>query len=119
MSNELNSIDAQNADENSNRNRVQDTTAKSKDSIESIIGKGDDAKNSIMWITIRWCLAIPLIITVLHFVTLWIAYYLKLENEYKDIKEYMVKIWSVFAPIITLALGYLYGKSETNKQEKQ
>ena len=28
----------------------------------------------------------------------------------------MLKIWAVFAPLITLALGYLYGKNESIKE---
>ncbi len=118
MSSRFNTVSENNTDENLNRNKVQDRNLKHKDSIESIIGKGNEAKNSIIWVTIRWCLAIPLIITGLFFISLWISYFVGIESEYKDLKDYMLKIWSTFAPIITLALGYLYGKAETTKEEE-
>jgi hypothetical protein len=84
--------------------------------IEEIIGTGNEAKNSIIWITIRWCLAIPLTISILFFISLWASYYNNNYQEAKEIKEYMLKIWAVFAPLITLALGYLYGKNESIKE---
>ena len=85
--------------------------------IKEIIGTGSEAKNSIIWVTIRWCLAIPLIISILFFISLWFSYYNNNYAEAKEIKDYMLKIWSVFAPLITLALGYLYGKNEKSTEE--
>ncbi len=116
MSSGFNTIKENISEEHLSRNRV--IGVKSKNSIEDIIGKGNEAKNSIIWITIRWCLAIPLVITILFFISLWVAYALGLSEEFKELKDYMLKIWSTFAPIITLALGYLYGKTETPKEVK-
>lgn len=85
--------------------------------IEEIIGTGNEAKNSIIWVTIRWCLAIPLAISILFFISLWFSYYNNNYQEAKEIKEYMLKIWAVFAPLITLALGYLYGRNEKAEEK--
>lgn len=86
--------------------------------ITSRIGKGDDAKNSIIWTTIRWCLAIPLIMSIFLFISLWASYYYENYEEAKDIKDSMLKIWAIFAPLITSALGYLYGKRSECIEEK-
>lgn len=96
-------------DESSSSSKLVPTIKKSN-AIVDVIGEGDAAKNSIIWVTIRWCLVIPTIITVLFFISLWISYGADNPAESESIKDYIIKTWSIFAPIITLALGYLYGK---------
>lgn len=87
--------------------------------ITSKIGKGENAKNSIVWTIIIWCLAVPAIITLYYGVTIWIIYFFdgiqwdqKIE-QVRETREQIIKIWGMFFPIITLALGYIYG----NKKE--
>lgn len=88
--------------------------------ITAKIGKGDDAKNSIIWTIVRWCLAIPAGITVLYFVTMWFLLYWfpNPDAQIGAIREHINKIWGLFIPIITLALGYLYGKSSKEDEKK-
>lgn len=69
------------------------------------IGTGENAKNSIVWMTITWSFVIACVMTLLVLVAASIA----------GNKAYMddVKgIWALFIPIITLALGYAFGKSK-------
>ena len=106
-----------NEENKSAENKFVQKISSSNKRIKEIIGTGNEAKNSIIWITIRWCLAIPLIISVLFFISLWFSYYNNNYAEAKEIKDYMLKIWSLFAPLITLALGYLYGKNEKSTEE--
>lgn len=88
--------------------------------ITAKIGKGDDAKNSIIWTIVTWCLAIPAGITFFYFLTMWYAMYLfpNPDNHLGAIRENISKIWGLFIPIITLALGYLYGKSSKEDNTK-
>lgn len=98
-------------------NRIQRTNI---NKISDLIGKGDDAKNSIVWIIIRWSLIIPSGITVLYFITMWIVYLYNLDFavQVSQIREHILKVWAVFSPLITLALGYIYGKTNSNAAEK-
>ncbi|MDD2782033.1 hypothetical protein [Sulfuricurvum sp.] len=80
----------------------------SEGTITKTIGTGDNAKNSLVWITIQWSFIIG------SFITLGIylyAIYFQSEarnNLLEDIKS----IWSIFIPLITLALGYTFGKGK-------
>lgn len=81
--------------------------------IAKLIGTGENAKNSIIWMTITWSFYIASGITLLLFISLWVAYYNENATEITEIKKQMITMWSVFTPIITLALGYAFGKNET------
>ena len=74
--------------------------------ISRTIGSGDDAKNSIVWITIRWSLIIGGLVTL--------ALYLRpvyCASDYDgSLIEDIKSTWSIFMPVITLALGYIFGK---------
>jgi len=79
--------------------------AGSHGSIQATIGTGDNAKNSIVWMTITWSFVIASILSLLMF---------SLVVCYKDFEylEHIKTVWSIFVPIITLALGYAFGKSQ-------
>lgn len=100
-------------------NQIQKTTV---NKISDLIGKGDEAKNSIVWVIIRWSLIIPSGITALYFITMWIVYGnntdINIAEQVGQIREHILKIWAVFAPLITLALGYIYGKTNNDSSEK-
>lgn len=74
------------------------------------IGTGDDAKHSIIWTTIRWCFIIATVITIILFIFLAIAFTTNNASEISELKRFIITIWSIFTPIITLALGYAFGK---------
>lgn len=85
--------------------------------ISDLIGQGDDAKNAIVWTIVRWSLIIPAAITFLYFCTMWAVYGADLDykEQVLQIREHILKIWGVFAPLITLALGYIFGKNAGNQ----
>lgn len=89
------------------------TTSNVFGTITKTIGTGDNAKNSIVWMTITWSFSIASTISVLLFISLWVAYYKENNTEVLELKKHMISVWSVFTPIITLALGYAFGRNET------
>lgn len=76
--------------------------------ITGTIGTGDDAKNSIIWVTIRWSFIIGGLLSL--------AIYLRpvyCQNDYTgNLIDDIKASWSIFMPVITLALGYIFGKSK-------
>lgn len=73
--------------------------------IAETIGTGDEAKNSIVWMTITWSFFIASMLSLLFF-SLVVAY--KDFDYIEDLKS----VWAIFVPIITLALGYAFGRSQ-------
>jgi hypothetical protein len=73
--------------------------------IQATIGTGANAKDSIVWMTITWSFVIASCLSLLLF---------SLVVCFKDFKflEEVKTVWSIFIPIITLALGYAFGKSQ-------
>lgn len=69
------------------------------------IGTGENAKNSIVWMTITWSFSIA---CGLSFLFLVVALFKDGGSLMEDVKS----IWGLFVPIITLALGYAFGKSK-------
>ncbi len=69
------------------------------------MGTGENAKNSIVWMTITWSFVIATALSVLFFLlVVWHKDFSYLEN--------IKSVWSMFLPLITLALGYAFGKSK-------
>lgn len=75
--------------------------------IASHIGTGKNAKDSFIWMTITWSFVIASGLSVL----LFLRSFFDVANE-EILLDSLTKIWSVFIPIITLALGYAFGKGE-------
>ncbi|KTS98309.1 hypothetical protein NS212_08725 [Pseudomonas parafulva] len=69
------------------------------------IGTGENAKNSIVWMTITWSFSIAGALSLLLFLVAAVCNDLKFIDEVKT-------VWSIFAPLITLALGYAFGKNK-------
>lgn len=76
-----------------------------------LIGKGDQAKDSVVWYLITRMVRLSALVIVVLFVV--DIYFNKGVNCLSILKE----TWSVFAPIITLSMGYLFGKKERGKSE--
>lgn len=68
------------------------------------IGSGENAKNSIIFITIRWCFIVGVGLSLLAFASE------ALFNRCSSIVS-VDDIWAIFSPLIALSLGYLFGKS--------
>jgi hypothetical protein len=74
-------------------------------SITKQIGSGDHAQNSIVYQTILWSFIAGCALSIACFgYVAWKG----ADDPMKPIKE----VWSIFGPIITLALGYMFGKGK-------
>lgn len=71
------------------------------------IGTGKNAKDSFIWMTITWSFIIASGLSILFFILFFCS-----EQEAQGPLDSILSIWGVFAPIITLALGYAFGKGE-------
>ena len=91
------------------KNKSNDKFAKPVlSSITSIIGRGEDAKNSFVYLTIKWAFIAGCLVTILVVINSWIFR----ENEkVPDFGHDIELVWDIVVPIITLALGYAFGKS--------
>lgn len=69
------------------------------------IGTGENAKNAIVWMTITWSFFIATGLSLLLF-SLVVA-----EKDFKYLEQ-IKSVWTIFVPLITLALGYSFGKSQ-------
>lgn len=78
--------------------------------IAETIGTGENAKTTIIYLVLRWAFTAFTIITVLVTVNCWI--FRDGANTVPDLTNDIKAIWGVATPIITLALGYAFGKSE-------
>lgn len=76
------------------------------------IGKGDDAKHSIIWLTIKFSFVTAGAFTALSFVFLIIAYINNDESQIDSMQRFIMSLWSIFSPLITLSLGYAFGKDK-------
>ena len=79
-------------------------------SIASQIGTGEHAKDSFIWATLKYCFLLGALFSI---IMLFVYLYFSLDkntpekiNIISDLKD----IWSIFTPILTLALGYAFGK---------
>lgn len=77
-------------------------------SIANTIGNGENAKNSFIWISIRWSFVIGGITSLAIYMH---PTYCQTELQGNLIED-MKAAWSIFIPIITLALGYSFGKGK-------
>ena len=78
--------------------------------IPSFIGEGNNAKHSIVTIIIICCFTSALVVTIIVVVNYWA--FRDCENKVPDIVGDLKVIWEIVTPIITLALGYEFGKLE-------
>lgn len=76
--------------------------------IKKIIGEGEDAKNSVVWHVITYSLTIYSCVVS----SLLVIDVLKTggDNGLLIVKD----SWAIFTPIITLSLGYMFGKKENS-----
>lgn len=77
--------------------------------IAGTIGQGEDAKNSIIYLTLKWSFITGVVISLLIVLNHWSF------GKNEKIPDFMgdIKIaWEIIIPLITLALGYAFGKSQ-------
>ncbi|WCG83356.1 hypothetical protein [Pectobacterium sp. A5351] len=80
-----------------------------KEKISDFIGTAEEAKNSVVWYvvtrTIRYSWVIIFLLVLVDIYNTGGAAAI----------DIIVKVSSIFIPIITLALGYLFGKKDSEK----
>lgn len=74
--------------------------------IPKIIGIGDDAKNSFIWISIIASFCIGSVLSAGLYARSLIC-----ELGFNFVDD-LKSLWSIFIPIVTLALGYAFGKGQ-------
>jgi len=74
--------------------------------ITGIIGSGKHAQAAIVWQTIKWSFIAGVILTLLVFVG---SYF---DSKLAFTVDSVTTIWAIFIPLITLALGYIFGKGK-------
>ena len=73
--------------------------------ITKTIGSGKHAQAAIVWQTIKWSFIAGSAFSTIFIIFAW-------SNENEAPSENIKMIWSIFIPVITLALGYIFGKGK-------
>lgn len=94
------------------KGRVNSGTENGAGSIAKQIGTGDNAKDSFVWMTLRACFWIAGLMSVGFFIISFISFFVKDDFAQEELNNSLRASWSIFSPIITLALGYAFGKRE-------
>ena len=76
--------------------------------VTNTLGSGDNAKNSIIYLTIKYAFITGSIISTLVVINYW---FFRQNEKVPDFTGDIKIIWEIIIPIITLALGYAFGKS--------
>lgn len=69
------------------------------------IGSGDDAHNSIVYRTIKYSFHAA------AWISISVIFY-KIGTQKEILIDEIKDIWAIFIPLITLALGYIFGKGK-------
>ncbi|HHF2973691.1 hypothetical protein WMY97_20115 [Vibrio diabolicus] len=83
-------------------------------SVSNTIGTGKHAQDSVVWLTIRWSFILGLALSAVLILFMWPD---SPDGSHPPIKsvfpiEELKTIWGIFIPIVTLALGYMFGKGK-------
>lgn len=76
------------------------------------VGTGKHARTNIIWYIVS---AIFVIFSCISSALIIMSIYGK---DTKAVSESIKDIWGVFTPVLTLALGYLFGKQKTQKKKE-
>lgn len=77
--------------------------------VTETIGTGANAKDSIVYLTIKWAFISGVVISIFIITNNWIF---RVNEKVPDFGTDMIRTWDFIVPIITLALGYAFGKAE-------
>lgn len=78
--------------------------------ITGYLGRGKDAQNSLVYLTLKYAFISGIIITILVIINHW--KFRTTENTVPDFMGDIKVTWDIVIPLITLALGYAFGKNE-------
>ena len=73
---------------------------------------GEHAKDSFIWMTLKYCFYLGAIFSVCLMLVFFHFSFDRNEPEKFDVVSALKDVWSIFTPILTLALGYAFGKRE-------
>ncbi|MDY4333030.1 hypothetical protein SOV78_03355 [Pectobacterium brasiliense] len=79
------------------------------------IGTGEHARDAFIWATLKYCFFLGAIFS--GCIVLAYFYFIVVENDPDkiDIVGALKDVWSIFTPILTLALGYAFGKHDRHE----
>lgn len=77
------------------------------------IGTGEHARDSFIWMTLKYCFYLGAIFSICIMLAYFHFVFDKSEPDKIDIVSALKDVWSIFTPILTLALGYAFGKRDT------
>jgi hypothetical protein len=77
--------------------------------IADTIGQGEDAKNSIIYLTLKWAFLTGIVISFFIVLNHW---FFRVNEKIPDFMGDIKIAWEIIVPLITLALGYAFGKSQ-------
>ena len=78
--------------------------------ISQYLGTGENAKNSIIYLILKYSFISAILITGLIIINYWL--FRDKDNKVPDIVGDLKIIWVIVTPIITVALGYAFGKKQ-------
>lgn len=78
--------------------------------IPQILGEGETAKHSIVYLVLKWAFVSGTVITIFVIINYWL--FRDCDNKVPAITDDLKVIWEIVTPIITLTLGYEFGKWE-------
>ncbi|CAM4393044.1 MULTISPECIES: hypothetical protein [Klebsiella pneumoniae complex] len=81
-------------------------------SIAAQIGTGEHAKDSFIWMILKYCFYLGAIFSGGMMLAYFHYVFDRNEPDKIDIIAALKDVWSIFTPILTLALGYAFGKRE-------
>mgnify|MGYP000954407827 CR=1 FL=1 len=90
--------------EETRKSSKQDKLSPVVGEVSRIIGSGENAQHSIVYKTISWSFTAGVIFSLMLFVY-------AITNNKENPLELIKGTWAIFVPIITLSLGYIFGKS--------
>lgn len=95
--------------EKNKKSSYKDAATNSPGRISATIGRGDDAKNSLIYLTLKWAFIAGITTTFLIVINNWLF---RANEKVPDFMGDIKITWEIIVPIITLALGYAFGKSQ-------
>jgi hypothetical protein len=82
-------------------------------SLSNTLGTGKHAQDSVVWLTIKWSLSLGCLLSCILIFFTWPV---SPEGIHPPIEpkfpiEELKTIWGIFIPLVTLTLGYMFGKT--------
>lgn len=110
----MNKIDIADANSNIPRPKRSAISGDITGAVSQTLGTGRHAQDSVVWLTIRWSLLLGFILSMILIIFMWPSHPDGIHPPIEAIFpiEQLKTIWSIFVPIITLALGYMFGKGK-------